>query len=248
MSYIEKKYTNKINEIFEDLAILDSSLLNQLNKKSVKNINEIAKICAECNKKINLILRKFYPEIKEMRDKLNIKSTLKFYYDLINKLTDLVRNIENFKKIDQKYYSKLIEFVNQKEELISGKYKMICTQELTAFYDKNSRENLEKILAEKIASKNREFFTFSSLEQEIRKIAEITGADHILIKHANEINRAEMESAKSLIVYTISNNESIDKLEKIGKEIKNFLESKKYKVVIRPGLVITNAELLPDDM
>ena len=248
MSYIEKKYHNKINEIFENLVVLDSSLLNQLNRKSVKNINEIAKICAECNKKINLILKKFYPEIKEMRDKLSIKSTLKFYYDLINKLTDLVRNIENFKKIDQEYYSKLIEFVNQKEELISGKYKNICTQELTAFYDKNSRENLEKILAEKIASKNREFFTFGSLEQEIRKIAEITGADHISIKHANEINRAEIEFAKSLIVYTISNNESIDKLEKIGKEIKNFLESKKYKVVIRPGLVITNAELLPDEM
>ena len=247
MSYIEKKYTNKINEIFEDLAILDSSLLNQLNKKSVKNINEIAKICAECNKKINLILKKFYPEIKEMKDKLSIKSTLKFYYDLINKLTDLVRNIEEFKKIDQEYYNKLIEFVNQKEELISGKYKMICTQELTAFYDKNSRDNLERILVEKIARKNREFFTFGSLEQEIRKIGEITGANHISIKHANKINKEEMESAKSLIIYTISEHESIDKLEKIGMELKNFLESKKYNAVIRPGFVITNAELLPDE-
>ncbi|MFX1573171.1 MAG: hypothetical protein ACFFB0_10515 [Promethearchaeota archaeon] len=247
MSYIEKKYTKKINEIFDDLRILDSSLLNQLNKKSVKNINEIAKICAESNKKINLILKKFYPEIKEMSDKLKIKATLKFYYDLINKLTDLVRNMENFKKIDQEYYSKLIEFVNQKEELISGKYKMICTQELTAFYDKNSRENLERILLEKIARKNGEFFTFGSLEQEIKKIAKITGANHITIKYANENYKKEMQSAKSLILYTISEHESIDKLKKIGMEIKNFLESKKYNVVIRPGLVITNAELLPDE-
>ena len=41
MSYIEKKYYKKINEIFESLSILDNSLLNQLSKKSVKDINEI---------------------------------------------------------------------------------------------------------------------------------------------------------------------------------------------------------------
>ena len=64
MSYIEKKYYNKINEIFESLSTLDNSLLNQLSKKSVKNINEIAKLCAKFNHNVNLILKKYYLEIK----------------------------------------------------------------------------------------------------------------------------------------------------------------------------------------
>ncbi|MFX1411753.1 MAG: hypothetical protein ACFFA6_15490, partial [Promethearchaeota archaeon] len=121
MSYIEKKYREKIHQIFEELPALEKSLIIALNKKSVKNIDEIAKLCADFNKNINLILKKYYPEIKEMNDKLDIKSTLKFYYDLIHKLTDLVRNIENFQKIDQEYYNKLIEFLYEKENLISGK-------------------------------------------------------------------------------------------------------------------------------
>ncbi|MCK4779278.1 MAG: hypothetical protein KAT57_03785, partial [Candidatus Lokiarchaeota archaeon] len=79
MSYIEKKYRLKINEIFEDLPILENYLIELLNRNSVKVINEIASVCAKFNKGINLILKKYYPEIKEMKDKLEIKSFLKFY-------------------------------------------------------------------------------------------------------------------------------------------------------------------------
>ena len=168
MSYIEKKYNSKIKEVFDQLSILDDSLLIQLNKKSVKNINEVAKLCADFNHNINLILKKYYPEIKEMNEKLIIKSTLKFYYDLIYKLTHLVRNIENFQKIDQEYYDKLVEFIKNKETLISGKYKNICAQELTVFYDQNSRQNLEKVLLEKIESKSKSYFTFGSLERRLK--------------------------------------------------------------------------------
>ena len=78
--------------------------------------DQIARICAECNKKINLILKKYYPEIKELNDKLTIKTHLKFYYDLIDKLTDFIRNVEQFNKIDDKYYETLIEFINNKNE------------------------------------------------------------------------------------------------------------------------------------
>ena len=123
MSYIEKKYLLKINEIFEDLPILENYLIQLLNRNSVKVIDEIASVCAKFNKSINLILKKYYPEIKEMKDKLEIKSVLKFYYDLIAKLTDLVRNIENFQRIDSEYYDKLIEFIDNKETLINGEYK-----------------------------------------------------------------------------------------------------------------------------
>lgn len=160
MSYIEKKYNTKIKEIFEQLSYLDSDLLTQLKKKSVKNINEIAKLCADFNHNINLILKKYYPEIKGMDDKLEIKSILKFYYDLIHYLTDLVRHIENFQKIDQEYYDKLVEFMHDKNDLISGKYRMICAQELTVFYDQVSRQNLEEVLLEKIERKSRNYFTF----------------------------------------------------------------------------------------
>lgn len=247
MSYIEKKYNRKINEIFEDLPSLESYLIKLLNRNSVKVIDEIASVCAKFNRNINLILKKYYPEIKEMKDKLEIKSTLKFYYDLIDKLTDLVRNIENFRKIDPEYYNKLIEFIDNKENLINGKYRVICTQELTAFYDPISRENLEKILLEKFEKKSKQYFTFGSLEEEIKKIAKIAGADFILISRADNSALVELQSAMSLIDFGVSNDVEKENLNNIGNEIKNFLESKNFQVISRPGLIITDAKLVPDD-
>ncbi len=246
MSYIEKKYYSKIQEIFESLLILENSLLDQLEKRSVKNINEIAKLCANFNHSINVILKKYYPEIKGMSDKLTIKSVLKFYYDLIHKLTDLVRNIENFRKIDQEYYDKLIEFIKEKNNLISGKYKRICAQELTAFYDRNSRNNLEKVLLEKIERKSRQYFTIGSLEEEVKKIAVLSGAESVIIMNADQLSKEELESAQSIIMFDIGELQDFRQLIKIGNEIKKYLESKKYECVVKNDTVITNAKLLPD--
>ncbi|MFX1328435.1 MAG: hypothetical protein ACFE91_09930 [Promethearchaeota archaeon] len=247
MSYIQKKYTNKIFEIFNDLPSIEKSLIELLDLNSIKVIDEIASICAKFNNKINLILKKYYPEIKEMKDKLKIKSHLKFYYDLIDKLTDLIRNIENFQKIDTEYYNKLIEFINNKESLINGKYKDICTQELTAFYDPTSRANLEKIISEKFLMRNKEYFTYGSLEEEIKKIAKIAGVYQISISNITNSYKEEFGAASSIIKYTISNNNEKEKLVKIGEELKQFLESKNYKVVLKPGIIITDAKLLQDD-
>ncbi|MFX1503700.1 MAG: hypothetical protein ACFFDH_22255 [Promethearchaeota archaeon] len=246
MSYIEKKYKNKIHEIFEELPSLEKHLIELFERNSVKVIDEIAQVCAKFNKSINLILRKYYPEIKEMKDKLEIKSVLKFYYDLIDKLTDLVRNIENFQKIDPEYYDKLIEFIDDKEVLISGKYKAICSQEFTAFYDPTSRANLEKIISEKFLSKSKEYFTFGSLEEEIKKIAKLAGANQVSIERVDESIRQELESATSIIKYSISDRNDIKTLQKIGKVLKEFLEAKKYYVILKQGLIITNALLLTD--
>ncbi len=246
MSYIEKKYYIKIQEILESLLILENSLLVQLNKRSVKNINEVAKLCSNFNRSINLILKKYYPEIIGMRDKLIIKSTLKFYYDLIHKLTDLVRNIENFQKIDQEYYDKLIEFINAKNNLITGKYKRICAQELTVFYDQNSRNNLEKVLLEKIERKSRQYFTFGSLEEEIKKIAALSGAESVIIMVADQLGKEDLESAQSIIMFDVGELQDFKGLNKIGLEIKNYLESKNYQCIIKNYHVITDAKLLPD--
>lgn len=246
MSYIEKKYTNKIFEIFQDLPTLEESLIELLELNSIKVIDEIASICAKFNNKINLILKKYYPEIKEMKDKLKIKSNLKFYYDLIDKLTDLIRNIENFQKIDTEYYNKLIEFINNKESLINGKYKDICTQELTAFYDPTSRANLEKIISEKFLLRSKEYFTFGSLEEEIKKIAKIAGANQVSIDNVDDSIKDELESAKSVIKYSVSNEKDLMKLENIGTELKRLLVSKNYDVVVKLGMIITDAQLLSD--
>jgi hypothetical protein len=246
MSYIEKKYNTKIKEIFEQLSYLDSDLLTQLKKKSVKNINEIAKLCADFNHNINLILKKYYPEIKGMDDKLEIKSILKFYYDLIHYLTDLVRHIENFQKIDQEYYDKLVEFMHDKNDLISGKYRMICAQELTVFYDQVSRQNLEEVLLEKIERKSRNYFTFGSLEEEIKKIAIVAGASAVIILVADTLSKEDLDSAKSIIMYEISENQDFRDLAKIGEEIKKYLDSKNYESVVKNEIVITDAKLLPD--
>ena len=245
MSYIEKKYRENIRQIFEELPELESHLLELLNKKSIKTSDNIAKLCAQFNKNINQILKKYYPEIKNIDDKLDIKSTLKFYYDLIDKLTDFVRLIENFQKIDDNYYDSLIEFIEDKSELISGKYKQICRRELTVFYDKNSREQLEKVIAAKFERKSRQFFTMGPLEEEIKKIAKVAGADEVFISKADLIKSDIFESAQSVIKFAIS-PEDQNKLNRIGEELKKYLESKKYKVEVKPGLVITDAKLLPD--
>ncbi|MFX1364494.1 MAG: hypothetical protein ACFFCE_20040 [Promethearchaeota archaeon] len=246
MSYIEKKYRLEITKIFEDLPNLESHLIELLNRNSIRVVDDIAGVCAKFNKSINLILKKYYPEIKEMKDKLEIKSILKFYYDLIDKLTDLVRNIENFQKIDPEYYEKLIEFINSKEELIQGKYKTICAQELTAFYDPTSRANLEKIISEKFLSRSKEYFTFGSLEEEIKKIAKLAGANHVSIKKVDEAGKIDLESAQSVISYSVPDEHDIKKIENVAKEVQEFLGTKKYDVVVKPGLIITNALLLSD--
>ncbi len=246
MSYIEKKYLNKINEIFEDLINSEKHLLELLKDKSLKHGNDIAKSCAEFNNKINLILKTYYPEIKNLDDKLEIKATLKFYYDLIDKLTDFIRKIEDFQKIDEKYYNKLIEFVQDKDSLIFGKYHDVCSQELTAFYDLKSRENLERIIAEKFEKRSRQFFTIGPLEEEIKKMAMTAGADQVSIKTIEGINEEDsFESAQSVINFSLElDNEK--RLMEVGEEIKKYLESKKYKVKLLRNSVITDAKLFPD--
>jgi len=246
MSYIEKKYRDKIRQIFEELPELESHLLEHLNKKSLTISDNIAKLCAQFNKNINQILKKYYPEIKNMDDKLDIKATLKFYYDLIDKLTDFIRLIENFQKVDDNYYESLIDFIEDKENLITGKYQQVCIRELTAFYDKRSRDHLEKVIATKFERKSRQFFTMGPLEEEIKKIAKVAGADEVYINLAKILNESDLfESAQSVIKFTTSTKDQ-NKLNRVGEELKKYLESKKYKVELKPGLVITNAKLLPD--
>ncbi len=247
MSYIEKKYKQKINDVFAELPALEEDLVGLLNQNSIAVVNDIAMLCAQFNKKINLILKKYYPEIKEMRDKLDFKSILKFYYDLINKLTDLVRNIENFQKLDPEYYEKLIEFIYDKQNLITGKFRTICAQELTTFYDQTSRANLEKILIEKLEMKSKQYFTLGSLEEEIKKIAKIAGSENVTIAPADENTREELRSANSIIIFGTPDEGDNTLLNKVGEELRDYLESKKYEAVIKLGSIITNAKLNTDN-
>ena len=87
MSYIEKKYLEKINEIFDQLSILDDEIFEVIKERSIKHEDKFASLCASVNKQVNIILKKYYPDIKELDDKLDIKSKLKYYYELIDKLT-----------------------------------------------------------------------------------------------------------------------------------------------------------------
>jgi hypothetical protein len=262
MSYIEEKYTKKIFEILENLVSTEEEIKELLSERNINYSEKIAKLCASCNKKINIILKKYYPEVKSLDSKLEIKSRMKFYYDLIDKLTDFVRNVDEFRRLDEKYFDSLIEFIESKSDLIKEKYRNISTNELTAFYDKKSRENLERILEQNLAQRERQFFTIGPLEEEIKKIGRIAGADDVLIFSRERFHVKDMkliEEPNSLIQYSIYSMDE-DKLKKIGYEIKNFLISKGYEALIllvelvdldmdREGLVgnvLTNAELLTD--
>lgn len=246
MSYIENKYRNNIYQIFGELPEKETYLLELLNKKSINISDEIAKLCAHFNKKINQILKLYYPEIKNMDDKLEIKSILKFYFDLIDKLTDFIRLVENFQKIDEKYYNSLIDFIMDKGNLISGKYNQICRQELTAFYDQRTRENLEKILEATLEYKSRQFFTMGPLEEEIKKIAKIAGASKISINNAeNSYNSNLKDNAQSIIQVEVESNQ-LNKMIIID-ELKEYIESKGYKVWVEGDKIFTDLKLLPDN-
>ena len=261
MSYIEKKYNNKISEIFDDLTKLEQDILELFNYKSIKYSEKVAKLCALSNKSINLILKKYYPEIKRIDDKLRIKSRLKFYYDLIDKMTHYIRCVEEFQKLDDQYYETIIDFINEKENLISGKYKEISSHELTVFYDKKTREDLERILAEKIESGSKQFFTFGTLEAELKKIARIAGADDVAIfKNEEILKRAEfINNPNAIIHYSVYSTDEV-LLKKIGRELKEYLISKGYEAIILlleiadltlereflSGSIITSANLNPD--
>ena len=262
MSYIEKKYNNKISEVFEELAKIEQDILELFTFKSINYSDKIAKLCALSNRNINLILKKYYPEIKQISDKLRIKSRLKFYYDLIDKLTHYIRCVEEFQKLDDQYYDAIIEFIEEKEQLISGKYREICSHELTVFYDKSTREDLERVLAEKIEMGSKQFFTFGSLETEIKKIAKIAGADEVGILNNEEmLRRAQfISNPKAIIHYSVYSTDE-ELLKKIGREIKDYLISKGYEAIILlleitdltlkeeflTASVITNAKPLPDN-
>ena len=260
MSYIEKKYRNKITEVFDDLSAIEQDILRLLTHKSIKFSDKIAKLCALCTKKVNLILKKYYPEIKQINDKLRIKSRLKFYYDLIDKLTHYIRCVEEFQKLDDQYYETIIKFIEEKESLILGKYKDISSHELTVFYDKKTREELEKVLAEKIELGSKQFFTLGSLEEEIKKIARIAGAEEVTILTNEEIlKRAEfIANPKAIIQYSVFFRDE-ELLKSIGRELKEYLSSKGYEAMILileiadltleqeflAGSIITNANLNP---
>ena len=261
MSYIEKKYNTKIAEVFDDLSAIEQDILRLFTNKSIEFSDKIAKLCALCTKNVNLILKKFYPEIKQIDDKLKIKSRLKFYYDLIDKLTHYIRCVEEFQKLDDQYYDTIIEFIEEKEDLISGKYTEISTHELTVFYDKKTREDLERVLIEKIESRSKQFFTFGSLEAELKKIARIVGADSIsIIDNEEMLKRSEfINNPRAIIHYSVYSTDE-ELLKKIGRELKGYLVSKGYEAIILlleisdystdldylTGSVITNANLNPD--
>jgi hypothetical protein len=261
MSYIEKKYNSKISEVFDELDKIEQDILKLLTYKSIQYSDKVAKLCALSNKSINLILKKYYPEIKQISDKLRIKSRLKFYYDLLDKMTHYIRCVEEFQKLDDQYYDAIIDFISEKENLISGKYKEISSNELTVFYDKKTREELERVLSEKIELGSKQFFTFGSLETEIKKIARIAGADEVAILNNEEmLKRAEFITNPRAIIHYSAYSTDEELLKEIGRELKKYLISKGYEAVILlleitdltleqeflTGSVITNAKLLPD--
>jgi hypothetical protein len=117
-------------------------------------------------------------------------------------------------------------------------------------------------LEQNLAQREHQFFTMGPLEEEIKKIGRIAGADDVLIFSRERFHVKDMkliEEPNSLIQYSIYSMDE-DKLKKIGYEIRTFLISKGYEALIllvelvdldmdREGLVgnvLTNAKLLAD--
>jgi len=140
---------NEIFTIFNSLSSEELELKNLFEEYSIQYTEEISISCAYISKSINKIL-KLYPEITEMVDKVKIKAHLKFYYELISKLTYYIKSIVNFQRINEDYYDTILDFINNKYSLINGKYTDIVKNELEAFYSKEKRDELEFFLEKRL--------------------------------------------------------------------------------------------------
>ena len=120
---------------------------------------------------------------------------------------------------------------------------------------------MERVLIEKIELGSKQFFTLGSLEEEIKKIARIAGAEEITIINNEEmLRRAEfIANPRAIIQYSVYYRDE-ELLKSIGRELKEYLNSKGYEAMILileiadltleqeflAGSVITNANFNPD--
>ena len=63
---------------------------------------------------------------------------------------------------------------------------------------------------------------------------------------ADELSKEELESAQSIIIIDIEEQLDFNELDRIGEEIKRYLESKKFICLLKNDTLITDAKLLPD--
>ena len=139
------------------------------------------------------------------------------------------------------------------------------TEQLLKLLEERGKKALEQarktVLEEKIEMGSKQFFTYGSLEAEIKKIARIAGADEVAIFNNEEmLRRAEfINNPRAIINYSVYYKDE-ELLKEIGRELKEYLISKGYEAVILlleindltlnreflTGSVITNANLIPD--
>ena len=94
----QKMGTHYVREICENFrGIAEKTSVDALKEKLTGLAGQLEPLATKLyfkTQKGNEEMEKAAKEVEEMKDKLVIKSYLKFYYDLIFKLTDLVKNIE----------------------------------------------------------------------------------------------------------------------------------------------------------
>lgn len=141
-----------LSEIFSIFNSLDSKeleLKSIFEEYSIQFSDEVANACAHINNSINRVL-KLYQNITEIDDKVMVKAQLKFYYELISQLIHFIKSIENFQRISDEYYDKILDFLENKYRLINGKYTEIVKKELDMFYSKEKRAMIEFLLEKRL--------------------------------------------------------------------------------------------------
>lgn len=105
-------------------------------------INEYAGLVARYSQEINAML-KIYPNKQIWEEKIDIKSELKFSYDFLNMLVNIIRKLELNVHLDVQTLNQAIEYINNREQLIKSTYRSLAIEELESFFDPQIRERLE---------------------------------------------------------------------------------------------------------
>ncbi|MHA1679457.1 MAG: hypothetical protein ACTSUE_00460 [Promethearchaeota archaeon] len=148
LSSCEKSFLNsQIFTIAADQNVLES------------DVNAFAADIARYNSQLNRALKE-YPSISYKEDpngKLIAKAAIKYAYDFLDLLLDIMKNLEVVGTMTEKMEGRiqlLDEFIWHKEILIQSTYIPAARDELEAFHDPNKRKHLEEKLSRMLKKKD----------------------------------------------------------------------------------------------
>ena len=131
-------------------------LLDAMNKQGdnldPETINHYARLIGNYSQKINETLKQYHT-ITKRAEKLQSKARLKYAYDFLQILLELLKCVEMTNRLNQSLHEVLCELYNKQDDLLETQYFIAAKRELDVFNNPQLRTALEQDLAKKYFEK-----------------------------------------------------------------------------------------------